>query len=123
MKITAAEARAYFAHPSQHVLGATPETIPDEGLEYWADGPVCLIFHETAHPDVWMVHLAVKPEGWGHLVDPTRRLLAEFWQAKQPRRIVTWIEEHRRAAVALATKAGGVIDGQFPGTVMMGWSL
>lgn len=122
MKITAAEARAYFAHPSQQVLGATPETVPDEGLEYWADGPVCLIFHETAHPDVWMVHLAVKPDGWGHLVEPTRRLLAEFWQAKQPRHIAAWIEEHRTAAIAFARKVGLTEDGRFPGTVMLGWS-
>lgn len=122
MRITVAEARAYFEHPSQQVLGATPETIPDEGLEYWASGPVCLIFHETAHPDVWMVHLAVRPEGWGYLVDPTLSILQAFWDAKRPRRIVMWIEEHRRAAQALARKVGAVVDGQFPGTVMMGWS-
>ena len=122
MQISVDEARGYFAHPSQQI-GVTPETLPEDGVEYWADGDVCLIFHETAAGDVWMVHLAAKPEGMGHLVEPTQRVLAEFWAAKHPRRIVTWIDEHRRAAIALAKKAGGVVDGQFPGTVMLGWSM
>jgi len=121
MRITVDEARAYFAHPSQHVR-VTPEELPD-GLEYWADSGVCLVLHPTAAADVWMAHIGVKPEAWGKTTEPTRRILEAFWRAKQPRRIVAWIDDHRRAAIALARKAGAVTDGQFPGTIMLGWRL
>lgn len=123
MRITVEAARAYFTHPSQQVLGANPETLPDEGCEYWADGPVCLIFHGTAHPDVWMVHLAVKPEGRGGAVEPAQRLLRAFWGAHAPRCIVAWIQDHRRAAVAFAKRVGMRETGRIPGTVMMDWSV
>lgn len=121
MKITVEDARQYFAHPSQQVLGATPETIPEDGCEYWAHGPVCLVFHATAAPDVWMVHLAVKPEAWGQLTASTERLLCAFWTEKQPLRIVAWIGEQRRAAISFARRVGFTVDGHLPGTVMMGW--
>lgn len=120
MRITVDEARAYFAHPSQQV-GVTPDDLPEDGVEYWADGPVCLIFHGTAAVDVWMVHLAVKPEGYGQLIEPTRRILAAFWAEKKPKHIVAWIEDHRAAAIAFARKVGLTEDGRFPGTVMLGW--
>ena len=123
MRITVDEARAYFAHPSQQVLGASPETIPEQGVEYWADGPVCIALHGTAHPDVWMAHLAVMPDARGRLVEPAKRILTAFWVEHQPRRIVAWIEEHRRAAIAFAHRLGAVEHGRIPGTVMMDWSL
>lgn len=123
MRITADEARVYFSDPSQQVLGADPNSLPEDGCEYWADGPVCLIFHGTAHPGVWMVHLAAKPEGRGRLVDPARRILAEFWAEHEPRCVVAWIEEHRRAAVAYARRVGFRMHGFIPGTVMMDWSM
>ena len=118
---TVDEARAYFAHPSQHVR-VTPEELPDS-CEYWADGGVCLVFHTTAAADVWMVHIGVKPEAWGNTAKPAMRILQAFWRKKQPRRIVAWIDDHRRAAIALARKVGMVTDGQFPGTIMLGWRL
>ena len=121
MKITVDEARAYFAHPSQHV-GVTPEELPD-WMEYWADGGVCMVLHPMPAPDVWMAHIGVKPEAWGRTAEPTRRILEAFWQAKQPHRIVAWIGDHRRAAIALARNTGWVADGQFPGTIMLGWRL
>lgn len=121
MRITVEAAREYFRHPSQQI-GLTPDDLPEDGAEYWADGPVCLIFHGTAADDVWMVHLAVKPEGYGQLIEPTRRILAEFWAEKQPKHIIAWIAEHRAAAIAFARKVGLTEDGRFPGTVMLGWS-
>lgn len=121
MRISVDDARPYFEHPTQQVLGAAPDTIPDEGCEYWADGPVCLVFHATAAPDVWMVHLAVMPKAWGHLQPHAERLLYAFWTEKQPVRIVAWIGEERRAAIAFAKRVGFQVDGYLPGTVMMGW--
>lgn len=121
MIISVDEARAYYAHPSQHV-GVTPEELPD-WMEYWAEEGVCIVFHPMPAPDVWMAHLGVKPEAWGNTLEPTKRILQAFWGEKQPKRIVAWIDDHRRAAIALARKAGAVVDGQFPGTIMLGWRM
>lgn len=121
MIITVNEARAYFTHPTQQVR-VTPEELPDS-CEYWADSGVCLVFHPTAAADVWMVHIGVKLSAWGRTTDPARRILEAFWRAKQPQRIVAWIDDHRRPALALARRVGFTTDGAFPGTVMLGWEL
>lgn len=120
MKITADEARAYFAHPSQRRMGLDPQDLPD-WAEYRASGPVCLIFHQAPWPNVWMVHVGVKPEGWGHIAGPTKQLLAEFRHEQRATRIVAWIEDKNRAAIALARRCGFETDGAFPGVIMMGW--
>lgn len=122
-RITPDEARRYFADPSQQVLDVTPDTLPEEWCEYWADGPVCIVFHATAAENVWMAHLAVLPEARGHLVEPALRVLRAFWAHHNPRRIVAWIEETRRPAIAFARRLGAREHGRIPGTVMMDWSL
>jgi hypothetical protein len=121
MRISVADARPYFEHPSQQVEGAAPDTIPENGCEYWADGPVCLIVHQTAANGIWMVHLAVKPKAWGFLTAPAERLLCEIWTEKKPLRIVAWINKDRRAAISFARRVGFQVDGHLPNTVMMGW--
>jgi hypothetical protein len=68
-----------------------------------------------------MVHLAVKPEAWGRLRPHAERLLCAFWTDKQPLRVVAWIGNERRAAIAFARRLGFETDGHLPGTVMMGW--
>lgn len=123
MRISVAEARAFWAHPSQHRMGATPETLPEDGIEYWADGPVCLAFHAAPWPDVWMAHLAVKPDGWGQTQAPVLRVLRAFWTEKKPLRVVAWVEEENRLTLALARRCGFVDDGAFPGVRMIGWRL
>lgn len=102
-------------------MGLDPDFLPDEGFEYRVSGPVCLIFHQAPWPDVWMVHVGVKPEGWGKTVPHVDALLSGFWAEKQPRRIVAWIEESNRAAISFARRCGMTQDGAFPGVVMMGW--
>lgn len=120
MKITAAEARAYFAHPSQRKAAMLDGPLP-EWMEYRAEGNVCLAFHPALWPDVWMTHIGVKPRGWGQLTDTTARLLDAFWLEQQPHRIVAWIKDSNRAAIALARRCGFETDGAFPGVLMMGW--
>lgn len=110
-------------HPSQQVQGITPDCLPEEGCEYWADGPVCMLFHATAAQRVWMVHLAVLPEARGRLVAPALRVLRGFWGHHQPHLIVAWIEETRRPAIAFAKRLGAREHGRIPGTVMLDWSM
>lgn len=125
MRITVDEAREYFAHPSQQVFGLTPDCLPDEPFEYWADGPVCGIAHNAPYPGVWMVHFGVKPEGWGSVAAHGKRLLHEFWEVKQPERIIGWTPVKFRHARALARRVGFEEDGILPlpsgDVVMSGW--
>lgn len=112
MRISVDAAREYFAHPSQQVFGITPDTLPDDPFEYWADGPVCSIVHMAPHPGVWMCHLTVKPEGWGKAIPHAKALLREFWEERQPKRLIGWTPSHLRAAVAFTRRVGFVEDGR-----------
>jgi RimJ/RimL family protein N-acetyltransferase len=126
MRITRDEAKAFFAHPSQlraSMLGSADD-LPEE-VEYWADGPICGLFHLSFWPGVWMVHYGVKPEGWGRLVEPSRRILRAFWGHHRPQRIIGWTDARNRAALALTRRVGFQEDGrmQLDGheVVMTGW--
>lgn len=120
MKIDVAAAEAFFAHPSQRKAAMLDGPLPD-WCEYRAEAHVCLAFHPAPWPAVWMVHIGVKPEGWGRITDRTRRLLCDFWDEQDPARIVAWIKDSNRAAIALARRVGFTDDGAFPGVAMMGW--
>lgn len=121
MIITVDEARAYWSDPSQHEHGKDESALTDDFV-YTAKDGVCLAFHPVLLPDVWAVHIGVKREAWGHTDAPTANLLAEFWDVNQPRRIIAWIEDHKRHATALARRVGFVEDGRFPGVTLLGWS-
>lgn len=113
MRITREEARAFFAHPSQ-LRGAmldSPDDLP-ESVEYWADGPICGVFHLAFWPGVWMVHYGVKPEGWGKLIAPSRRILIAFWEHHRPQRIIGWTDARNKAALALTRRVGFQEDGR-----------
>jgi hypothetical protein len=127
VKITAAEAREYFAHESQRRGNMIdPADLPETGVEYWARDGVCGMFHRSFWPDVWMVHHAVKPEAWGRADAPAKAILRAFWTEKKPRRIIGWTLEGNRAAVAFARRVGFAVDGKMElpsGPVLMqGWS-
>lgn len=127
MKITADEAREYLLHPTQQVYGLTPEKLPEFGVEYYADGPLCGMFHASHWPGVWQFHIGAKPEGWGHLVAPARRILRTFWDEQNPVRVTAWIEERNRLTLALARRVGFRIDGKLPlpggAIIMNGWTI
>lgn len=114
MRITVDEARAYFAHPSQQLFGITPDALPAEGVEYWADGPLCGVFHCAPWPGCWMAHYAAKPEGWGRLDRHAKAILVAFWDDKQPAAIIGWTEKTNRAALAFARRIGFREDGDLP---------
>ena len=125
-RISVGEARAYFAHPSQQLYGITPDTLPGEPVQYWADGPLCGIFHPSFWPGVWMCHHAAKPEGWGHLNGPARRILDAFARDARPLRIIGWTDAANRHAIAFTRRMGFAEDGRMPvgstEIVMTGWS-
>ena len=124
MRITVDEAREYFSHPSQRRFGLDPKDLP-EGLEYWARGNVCGVFHAAFWPGVWMGHFGVKREGLGEYVDDARCVLDEFSQTLRPARVIGWIEEGNRAAIAFVRRIGFSEDGSMDlpggGVVMFGW--
>lgn len=127
MRISREEGLTYLAHPSQlrgHRL-QSPADVPWEGFEYWADGPVCLIFHQGPWEGVWMVHVAVRPEGWGKVDVATLGLLKAFAQTHGARRIIAWMDSRNRAVLAFAKRLGFVEDGRMrvgeTEVVMQGW--
>lgn len=120
-KVAVDEARDFFADPSQHVLGTTPDNLPD-WAEYWACEGICGVFHRAPWPDVWMAHYGVKPEYRGQYVAPAKAILRAFWDAHKPNRIVGWTEESNRAALAFNRRIGFSQDGAFPGVIMQGWT-
>lgn len=125
MRITVEKAREFFTHPSQQLYGVMPDNLPDEGFEYWADGPVCGVAHQAPYPGVWMVHIACKPEGRGNAEKHTRNLLNEFWNDKKPDRLIGWTPARFRHAVALNRRLGFKEDGRLPmpdgDVIMFGW--
>lgn len=112
-RIMADEAMEFFADQSQQRGGMiSPDQLHDNGIEYWADGPICGVFHQAHWPGVWMGHYGVKPEGFGGLVEPAKRVLRGFWKVKRPELIIGWTKESNRAALAFARRIGFVEHGR-----------
>lgn len=107
MRISVEEARKYLEHPSQQKgCDALPTDLPEEGVEYWAKGGICGMFHTAQWPNVWQAHYAVMPSQWGKLVQPAKDVLMEFWEARQPSLILAFTDEQNRAALAFAKRIG-----------------
>lgn len=125
MKVTTDEARAFFEHPSQRIMGMRPDMLPEEGMEYRAVGPVLWVFHGLPWPGLWMGHIAVKPEAWGHVADLSMPILRNFWNEKGAARICAWLPQSNRAAHACARRIGFVVDGVIPlpdPLIELGWT-
>lgn len=122
MRITVDEARGYFSHPSQQLHGITPDKLPGEPFQYWAQGPVCGVFHPSFWPGVWAGHIAVKPQAWGRTTEPARRIIQAFLEEQKPARLVGWVDESNKHMLRLARRLGFRKDGEIPlptGTVIM----
>ena len=123
MRITRAEAEAYFAHKSQRKAAMLNGPLPD-GLQYYADAGVCLATHGGMWPGLVMVHIGAKPEAWGCVDSIGTRLLHEIWDTEKPDRITAWFKESNRAVRALCLRIGMTFDGRLdlPEPVLIyGW--
>lgn len=105
MRITREAAREYFAHPSQQI-DVNPESLPGDPVQYWAQDGVCVMFHPSFWPGVWMAHYAVKPEVWGKTVSPALEILSAFWNACEPDLIIGWTDERNRQAISFSRRLG-----------------
>lgn len=115
-QISVEEARAFFAHPSQ-LRGAmldSPDDLPD-WIEYWADGPVCGAFHRAPWEGCWHGHYGVRPDGWGRLVAPARRVLHAFSAHFGAQCIIGWTAAENRSAIAFAKRIGFAETGTLNG--------
>lgn len=114
MKITVDEAREYFAHVSQQKASMiTPDKLPENGVVYYAQGGVCLMFNDAHWPGVAMVHCAVNQDAHGAAVEPARAIIAEFIDDYQPQAIIAWLDEKNRAAIAYSRRVGFQDCGRF----------
>ena len=110
MKITATEAKPFFEHKSQRARFA-PDDLHDNGLLFYADGPVCGVGHYGFESGVWMVHYGMKREGLGRYDKHIMNVLNEFWDDVDAKLIIGWTPESNRLALAIAKRAGFRITG------------
>ena len=106
MRISVDQAREYFQHPSQQRegVGLMPDQLHDDGVTYYATEHMCLLVHEYEGEP--MVHIAVKPEGWGRLDDPCVTLLTWVQADWNADRLLALIDENNRAVVRMANAVG-----------------
>ena len=117
MKVTRDEARNWWEHPTQH-RGLDLNNMPD--LAYYADGPACLGVQIGFWPGTIVIHLGVKPEGWGKLVPHITKLVAEAAEDLSATRVQAWVYSTNRAVVRLALRCGFTLDGAFDDCVILG---
>ncbi|MGA0613423.1 hypothetical protein [Paracoccus sp. KR1-242] len=107
-RISVEEAAQFFAHPSQQIYGAAPDNLPGEPFMYYASGPFCGAAHPGPLRDVWIVDYAVKPEGWGNLVEHARNVLRMHWDTVQPASLIGFTRTDLRHALAFMRRVGFV---------------
>jgi len=110
-KITAKEAMAFFQDKSQRIGGLDPENLHDDGLLFYASGPVCGIAHYGFEEGVWMVHYGVKREGLGKYDGHMLSILKEHWNAVKAKLIIGWTPESNKLALSIAKRIGFKVVG------------
>lgn len=91
------------------------DDLPDEGVIYMADGPICGAFHRAPWPGTWFAHYGAMPEAWGGLVAPARRVLRDFCSGQGAHCIIGWTARENRAAIAFARRIGFIETGTLDG--------
>lgn len=107
-RISVSAAREFFVHPSQQTFGATPDNLPGDPFLYYASGPFCGVAHPGPLRAVWIVDYAVKPEGWGHLVEHARNVLRLHWSLHNPASLMGFTRTDLRPALAFMRRVGFV---------------
>lgn len=118
-RLTAKQAAPFFWHPRHGDIRK------DAWMTFRACDGVCVAFHKHLWPGVWMGHLGVKKDAFGRSDDALRAILQAFVMESGAERIVGWLEEHNRAALAMCRRVGFEIDGRLPlakPAIMIGWT-
>jgi hypothetical protein len=117
--ITAKQAKPFFWHPRHG-------DITDNGwMDFRACDGVCGAFHAHLWPGVWMGHLGVRKDAVGRSDAAARAILQAYALETGAERIIGWIDERNRAALAMCKRLGFEIDGRLPlaqPVIMLGWT-
>ncbi len=117
-RLTAAEAAPYFRHPAH---GEGFET--EDWMQFRACDGFCMGFHMHLWLGVWMGHMGALP-GVRRVDAAAKAILQAFALESGAERIIGWIREDNRPALALCRRIGCEIDGRLPlaePVVMVGW--
>ncbi len=118
MIITAQQAKPYFANSP----GLVDD--PEDWMHYRADSGVCGAFHQHLWPGIWMGHVGVLPEALGKADAAVLRILTAFAEDRSAERIIGWVKESNRAALAMFRRVGFETDGRLPlaePVILLGW--
>ncbi len=119
-RLTPKRAAPYFWHPAGGIDGVT--FVPVPWMDYRACDGFCGAFH-LQWPGVWMGHMGALP-GVRRVDAAASAILRAYALAKGAERIIGWIKESNRPALALCRRLGFEIDGILPlaePVVMVGW--
>jgi len=119
-RLTAKKAAAYFQHPAGGMDGVTFMPVP--WMDYRACDGFCMAFH-WRWPGVYETHMGALP-GVRRVDQAMKAILQSYALEKGAERIVGWIKESNRPALALCRRVGCEVDGRLPlvdPVVMIGW--
>lgn len=121
-RITAEQAAGYWADKSQQPYGLGGFVPIGDAFHYWAEWPVCAMFHPGFWPGLWHAHYGVDPAGWGRTVPAALSCLEGFWKHTLPSVIIGMTPAKNRQAVSFARRLGFKEIGTIPmhsGDVML----
>lgn len=120
-RLTAKRAAAYFQHRQQIVCGVG--FTPVNWMDYRACDGFCGAFH-FQWPGVYMGHMGALP-GVRRVDAAAKAILDAYALETGAERIIGWIKESNRPALALCRRLGFEIDGRLPlqeAVIMVGLS-
>ena len=116
--LTAKQAKPFFWHKAHGDI--TEKT----WMDFRACDGVCVAFHAHLWPGVYMGHLGVLKAALGRSDEALKAILQAYALETGAERIIGWVDERNRAALAMCRRVGFEIDGRLPlaePAIMIGW--